>query len=245
MSVLGVARRRAFFILLTAVLFGGLAVWGAARWLQSSSGEGGLSGWLTSRLQEAAPGTRVDLEKPKLHWPPELTVERVVWKDARGQTLLTLTSIRASVARFRFPPWKTHWKARTHVRRLDLAALDRTLARGEWKADGFLNGEIRFFGKGGRLQDMELDLQSEEPGGNLNSELLARLAEMMPPGDARGILLRALGAKATFHFDTGLLEMRTEGEDYLLNLLLNGDHLLDLKIRVPKNSVALLKEMKL
>lgn len=131
------------------------------------------------------------------------------------------------------------------MRRLDLAGLDRIVARGEWKSDGFLNGEIRFFGQGGRLQDIELDLQSEEPGGNLNSELLERLAEMMPAGDARGMLLRALGAKATFHFDTGSLEMRTDGEDYVLNLLLDGDHLLDLKIRVPKNSAALLKEMQL
>jgi hypothetical protein len=131
------------------------------------------------------------------------------------------------------------------VRKLDLAGLDRIVGRGEWKSDGFLNGEIRFFGQGGRLREMELDLQSEEPGGNLNSELLERLVEMMPPDDTRAILLRALGAKATFHFATGLLELRTDGEDYVLNLLLNGDHLLDLKIRVPKNSMALLKEMKL
>jgi len=204
-----------------------------------------VSGWFTSRVQRDAPGTRVELERLKLHWPLALTVERAAWKDSGGGTLVTLKSVHASVNRFRFLPNKPTWKVRTQVRRLDLAGLDRIVARGEWKSDGFLNGEIRFFGQGGRLQDIELDLQSEEPGGNLNSELLERLAEMMPAGDARGMLLRALGAKATFHFDTGSLEMRTAGEDYLLNLLLNGDHLLDLKIRVPKNSAALLKEMKL
>ena len=204
-----------------------------------------VSGWLTARLQPFAPGTRVELENLKLHWPPALTVERAAWKDSGGGTLVTLKSVHASINRFRFPPNKTTWKVRTQVRRLDCAGLDRIIARGEWKSDGFLNGEIRFFGQGGRLQDIELDLQSEEPGGNLNSELLERLAEMMPAGDTRGMLLRALGAKATFHFDTGSLELRTEGEDVRLNFLLNGDHLLDLKIRVPKNGLALLKETKL
>ncbi len=221
-----------------------LVVAGAVAWLQTPSGAKTFSGRLTSRLQKSAPGTRVELEKLKLHWPPALTVEQAVWKDSGGGTLVTLKSIHASVNRFRFLPNKTTWKVRTQVRRLDLAGLDRIVAGGEWKSDGFLSGEIRFFGQGGRLQDIELDLQSEEPGGNLNSELLERLAEMMPSGDARGMLLRALGAKATFHFDTGSLEMRTDGEDYLLNLLLNGDHLLDLKIRVPKNSLELLRYLR-
>lgn len=212
-----------------------LAAAGAVAWIQAPMGARAVSGWLTARLQPSAPGTRVELENLKLHWPPALTVERAAWKDLGGGTLVTLKSIHAS----------PNWKVRAQVRKLDLAGLDRIIGRGEWKSDGFLNGEIRFFGRGGRLQDIELDLQSEEPGGNLNSELLERLAEMMPAGDARGALLKALGAKATFHFDTGLLELRTDGEDYLLNLLLNGDHLLDLKIRVPKNSLALLKEVQL
>ncbi|MDO8730603.1 MAG: hypothetical protein Q7J69_05450, partial [Candidatus Omnitrophota bacterium] len=200
-----------------------LVVAGIVAWIQTPMGARAVSGWLTARLQPSAPGTRVELENLKLHWPPALTVEQAVWKDSGDGTLVTLKSGHASLNRFRFPPNKTTWKVRTQVRRLDLAGLDRIIARGEWKSDGFLNGEIRFFGQGGRLRDIELDLQSEEPGGNLNSELLERLAEMMPAGDARGVLLRALGAKATFHFATGLLEMRTDGEDYVLNLLLNGD----------------------
>jgi len=232
-------------LVLALFLAASLAAAGAILWVQRPQGTRAVSRWLTSRLQEPAPGTRVDLEKLKLHWPPALTVERAVWKEAGGGTLLTLTAVRAEITRFRFLPGRISWKARMQVRKLDLAAMDRAVGRGAWKSSGFLNGEVRFFGQGGRLQEMELDLQSEEPGGNLNSEILERLAEMMPAGDARGMLLRALGAKATFHFDTGLLEMRTEGEEYLLNLLLNGDHLLDLKIRVPKNGLALLKETKL
>ena len=230
---------------LLAFLLLALAVAGAVVLLQTPLGTKALSGWLTSRLQKSAPGTLVELEKLKLHWPLALTVEQVVWKDSKGGTLVTLQSVYASFNRFQFPPNKTTWKARTQVRRLDLAGFDRIVAQGEWKSDGFLNGDIRFFGQGGHLQDIELDLQSEEPGGNLNSELLEHLVEMMPPDDTRAILLKALGAKATFHFDTGSLELRTEEEDVQLNLLLNGDHLLDLKIRVPKNSLALLKEMKL
>lgn len=229
------------FLLLLLLL--GLLAAGIAAGIRTPLGAKAVSRWLTSQSRQAAPGTRVDLEKLKIHWPPALTAEQGVWIDSGGRPILRLISVRAAFTRFRFPPGKSGWKLQTQIHKLDLAGLDRIIGRGEWKSDGFLNGGVRFFGQGGRLQDVELDLQSEEPGGNLNSEILERLAERMPPGDARDMLLKALGAKTTFHFNTGLVDLRTEGEDYLLNLLLNGDHLLDLKIRIPKNSLALLKEM--
>lgn len=234
-----------FLWLFALLLLLGLAVAGIAAGIRTPVGAKRVSRVLTSRLQQAAPGTRVELGKLKLHWPLALTADRGVWKDAEGRPLLTLTSLRATLTRFRFPPGKSGWKLQTQVRKLDLAALDRVIAGGQWRSDGFLNGEVRLYGDQGRLQDLELDLQSEEPGGNLNSEVLERLVEMMPDGDARGMLLKALGAKATFHFDTGLVELRTEEGYYRLNLLLNGDHLLDLKIRIPKESLKLLKETKL
>jgi hypothetical protein len=223
-----------FVRFLALLLLLGLSVAGIAAGVRTPVGAKAVSRGLTSQLRQAAPGTHVDLEKLKLHWPPALTAEQGGWIDSGGRPILRLTSVRAALTRFRFPPGRTGWKVQTQIRKLDLAALDRVIAGGEWRSDGFLNGEVRLYGGEGRLQDLELDLQSEEPGGNLNSEVLERLAEMLPAGDARGMLLKALGAKATFHFDTGLLEMRTEGEDYLLNLLLNGDHLLDLKIRIEK-----------
>ena len=222
-----------------------LGVAGALFWVQKPSGALLLSHLLTSRLQKSAPGTRLELEKVKLKWPPTLTVEQAVWLDSSGAALVTLKSIYASLGKPRFPPGLTTWKVRTQLHHVDLAKLDPILGHGEWKSDGLLNGDIRFFGRGGRLQDVELDLQSEEPGGNLNSEILQKLVEMMPPDDTRAILLKALGAKETFHFAVGSVELRTEGEDIRFNILLNGDHLLDLKIRVQKNSIALLKETKL
>lgn len=228
-----------FFSLL---LLPALLTAGIVSGIRTPLGGKAVSHWLTSQLRQAAPGTRVDLEKLKLHWPPALTAEQGVWIDSGGRPILRLTSVRTALTRFRFPPGKTGWKLQTQIRKLDLAALDRVVAGGEWRSDGFLNGEGRLYGGEGRLQDLELDLQSEDPGGNLNSEVLERLAEMLPAGDARGMLLKALGAKGTFHFDTGLVELRTEEGYYRLNLLLNGDHLLDLKIRIPKNSLALLKE---
>ncbi len=236
---------RLFVRFLVLVLLLGLSVAGIAAGIRTPLGAKAVSRWLTSQLRQAAPGTRVDLGKLKLHWPPALTADRGAWKDAEGRPILTLTLARVALTRFRFPPGKSGWKLQTQVRKLDLAALDRVIAGGKWRSDGFLNGEVRLYGGEGRLQEVELDLQSEEPGGNLNSEVLERLAEMMPAGDARGMLLKALGAKATFHFDTGLVELRTEGENYLLNLLLNGDHLLDLKIRISKESLKFLKETKL
>ena len=223
----------------------GLAAAAVIGGIRTPLGAKAVSRCLTSQLRQAVPQTRVELEKLKLHWPPALTAERGVWEDSSGRPILALMSVRATLTRFRFPPGKSSWKFQTQVRKLDLTALDRTAAGGKWRSDGLLDGEVRLYGGEGRLQDLELDLQSEEPGGNLNSEVLERLVEMMPADDARGMLLKALGAKATFHFDTGLVELRTEGEEYQLNLLLNGDHLLDLKIRVPKNSLALLKETKL
>ena len=218
-----------WFLVLSLLFFS--AGWAAVRWVESPAGARFLSDWLTAQVQASAAGTRVDLERVRLHWPPALTAERAVWSGKDGRPIAVLARVRAVPA----------WQVEAQVLRLDLSALDQAVGKGEWRSDGFMRGAVRVRGKRSRLEDVELDLRSEQPGGHLNSEILERLARMMPPGDARGALLRALAAKATFHFDVGKVEMTTEGENVVLNLLLDGDHLLDLKIRVGKDSLQLLK----
>lgn len=217
----------------------------AVVWIQSSSGEKAVSRWLTTQLQASAPGTRVDLEGVKLHWPPMLTAKQAVWSSSGGQPILLLAPARVSLAGLRFPPGRSGWEAGGQVTRLDLALLDRAIAGGDWKSDGFLHGPVSIRGRDGRLEEIEMKLESERPGGHLNSEVLERLAEMMPPNDTRRILLKALGAKAVFHFNVGKLDLTTEGENRVLRLLLDGDHLLDLTVRIPKESKLLFQFLEL
>ena len=173
-------------------------------------------------------------EKIKLEWPPSLTAEQAVWSDAAGQPILHLVRVRLALSVLKFPPERSDWEASAEVARLDLAALDRAVVRGELRANGFLHGSVRFRREKGRPDDLDLKLKSQQPGGNINSKLLESLVEMMPANDVRGILLKALKDKATFHFDVGKLDLTTEGDRRVLRLLLDGDHLLDLTIRIPK-----------
>jgi len=169
----------------------------------------------------------VEVEKIKLEWPPSLTAEQAVWSDAAGRPILHLVRVRLALDR-------SSWEASAEVARLDLAALDRAVVRGELRANGFLHGSVRFRREKGRTDDLDLKLRSHQPGGNINSKLLESLVEMMPANDVRGILLKALKDKATFHFDVGKLDLTTEKDRRVLRLLLDGDHLLDLTIRIPK-----------
>jgi len=204
-----------------------LAVLVALIWIQTSRGAKTVSGCLTKQVQAAVPGTRVDLERLKLRWPPALAAEQAVWSDAASRPILHLARVRLALDR-------SGWEASGEVARLDLAALDRAVVRGELGANGFLGGSVRFRSEKGRPEDLDLKLQSQQPGGNINSKLLESLVEMMPANDVRGILLKALKDKAAFHFDVGKLDLTTEGDRRVLRLLLDGDHLLDLTLRIPK-----------
>jgi len=213
----------------------------AAVWIQSPSGERAASRWLTGQLQPSAPGTRVDLEGVKLHWPPTLTAKQAVWSSGDGQPILLLAPAHVSLAGLRFPPGRSGWEAGGPVTRLDLALLDRAIAGGGWKSDGFLHGSVNIRGRDGRMEDIDLKLESERPGGHLNSKSLEGLAEMLPPDDPRRVPLQMLGAKDVFHFDVGKLDLTTEGEHRVLRLFLDGDHLLDLTVRIPKESKLLFR----
>lgn len=216
-------------------LLGLLAVWAVLIWLQTPKGAQVVSDRLTAKIQASAPGTRIDVAGLKLQWPPAVTAEKADWTGSDGKPIVALREARIA------PGWKSDGR----VGLLDLAALDRSVAGGGWKSHGTMRGSFGLLGRKGEIEEVELRLKSDPPGGTLNSEVLERLAEMLPPGDTRGILLRALGAKATFNFTEGKIDLVTEGENHVMNLFLDGDHLLDLKIRLPKDSIGLLKETNL
>lgn len=75
---------------------------------------------------------------------------------------------------------------------------------------------------------------------DLSSELLQGLAAMMPAGSTRQALRKSFAGKALFHFNAGKIEVAAEPERYVLHLLVDGDHLLDITIRAPKESVEFL-----
>ena len=227
--------------LVTLILLVVLGLWGFIIWLESPGGTKTASRWITAQMQRNFPETQVLLEQLKFHLPLRFEVGRATWRSRDVRSILTVNDLDVTLC-----SWHTglrHWTARGEVARLDLGALDYTLAKGEWKAGGLMTGTARVEGKGLAAESVVLNLSSLKPGGDLNSEVLGRLAGMMPAGDARAMLLKALSAKATFHFNVGHLSMSTEGEDYLLSLLLDGDHLLDLKIRIPRGSLDLLKTL--
>ena len=129
------------------------------------------------------------------------------------------------------------------IRSLNLAEFDAALAKGKWQAHGVLSGQALFGGSGSRLEQVHVELEAQPPGGELSSQFLQDLLGMMPQGDVRRKLLSALAQKAMFHFNVGRLKVATEGENLLFSLFLDGDHLLDINIRVPRDSAGLLANL--
>ena len=227
--------------LVTLILLVALGLWGLIIWLESPGGTRTAARWITAQVQGNFPGTQLLLEQLKFHLPLSIKISRATRRSKDVRSIVVAKDL--DVALYSWQTGFHRWTARGEVARLDLGALDYTLAKGEWKAGGLMTGTVQVEGKGLAAESVVLNLLSLKPGGDLNSEVLGRLVGMMPAGDARAMLLKALSAKGTFHFNVGHLSMSTEGEDYLLKLLLDGDHLLDLKIRIPKGSLDLLKTL--
>lgn len=224
----------------------GAGLWAGARWLESPSGSAWLSRQVTRRLQASAPGSEIQLEglrvSARMRRGLRAEIARVVWRRSGGQELAEVRPLEAHLRLTGWPP-RLVWEAQGEVRRLDLAGLDRTLARGRWRASGGLAGPVRLGGEGAQVRSADLRLETLQPGGDLSSELLQGLVAMMPAGDTRAALLQALAGRALFHFHTGQVEMVTEPERYVLHLRVDGDHLLDIQVRVPKESIELLEQL--
>ena len=171
-------------------------------------------------------------------------IARAVWRRRGGQQLAELAPVEAWARLTGRPPRiRAPWEVRGEVRHLDLAALDQVLARGEWYASGLAAGPVELSGEGGRLRGVGLRLEALPPGGDLSGALLQGIVGMMPAGSTRQALLQALAGKVLFHFNVGKIEVATDPERYTLHLLVDGDHLLDITVRVPKESVEFLKQL--
>jgi len=166
--------------------------WGFLLWLQSDSGAAALSSWLSAQVQSSAPGTRVTLERLKIR-RGGAEVERALWSGPGGEGIAFLREIRLS-ARLRRSPCRLSWRLSGRVEHLDLAALDRLMMKGQWRAAGDLTGPVELAGAGRRLDEVNLNLRSGAGGGDLDGRLLSDLIGMMPSGTTREALLKALAA---------------------------------------------------
>lgn len=231
---------------LSLLLAGGIVgagAWAAVRWLESPVGSAWLSRQVTRQMQASSPGSEIQLEglRVSVRGREGLRAEaaRAVWRRSGGRELARLEPVEVRMRSSGWPP-VVGWEARGQVERLDLSGLDEALARGEWHASGTAAGEVELSGAGLQLRGIGVRLEALQPGGDLSSELLRALVGMMPEGSTREALLQALVAKALFHFHTGKVEVITEPERYVLHLQVDGDHLLDVTVRVPRESVELL-----
>ncbi len=225
-----------------AAVFSLLLFWGGIRWLESSRGAQVISHWVTLQAEKQVPGTVVTMDQVHWSWPLSFRIRLVRWGKPGQPPILRLDWMKLSAAPSQWLKGNFTWDQELEVSRLDLAALDQALGQGKWKSVGYLAGKTRLKGSGSVVEQMDLQLQTLS-GGTLSSEVLQQLLSLMPQGDARGKLLMAIQAKPTFHFNVGKIQVTTEGPVYRFNLLLDGDHLLDVTILVPKESIAVLNQL--
>lgn len=223
-----------------ALLGGG---WLAFRWMQSPSGAHQVSGWVTARVERQVPGTKVTVEQIRLRWPPRVEAYGVRWGQPGREPILMSDQVFFKVKVIpRFSGF-LQWTLEGWVDRLDAGALDQAVAQGDWKAKGFFAGEVFCEGSGSTLQNVTLHLDSKAPGGTLRGEVIEQLVNFMPPGDKRTVLLKAVQAQSIFHFKKGTVALGPDQGVYRLNFLLDGDHLLDITVRTPRNDLDVLGKL--
>ncbi|MBI1953702.1 MAG: hypothetical protein HYS41_06240 [Candidatus Omnitrophica bacterium] len=213
-----------------------LAAGGAAVWVQSPAGEAGVSRWLTARVQKEYPGTRLAVSAIRWAAPEAVRAGSVAWLEEGSGAILELKDVRLTIGLTR--KRAISWNLRGRVQGLHLASADRLFSEGRWQATGVLSGWVELSGGGGKMEVVGLKLEAGEDGGNLNNEVLSNLLSMLPAGAAgQEKILKALRAKTGFHYAVCRLEVAVSSDDYRMNLLLDGDHLLDLTVSVPKEGL--------
>ncbi len=217
--------------------------WGTSQWIQSPLGAQALSRWVTASVARQVPGTQVVVRHLRWRWPIEFKASELWWGRPGQSPILVSDDLRMKIHGGALLQGHLSWDSRVHVNHLDLTGLDQLFENGKWGAHGFLTGSVHCGGKEWALDEVDLQLKAEAQGGALGGEVIERLLSLMPNGDNRAQLLKALRKQKIFHFRVGTLSVATEGNIYRLNLLLDGDHLLDLTVRVPKESVKILEDL--
>lgn len=222
-----------FFIAAIAVLLAGIPLW-----LASPVGERSVSHWASGVVGRKFPKTQVELQGIRLGWPPSIGARSLRWEEEQGTLLLILKEPKV-----RWTTFPSGWMVEGRVERLDLRMLDRLFPKEELRAVGFLSGPIAISGKGPEISAADFRLQLKSSDGAVSRAAIERLLHLMPQEGLRGQLLASLRGQPDFRFSRAAIEVSSEGDNFLFHLLLDGQHLLDFTIRVPKESVALLKEV--
>lgn len=222
---------------LLVLLVLGAGGWGLGLWLESPGGAKAVSAWATAQSQRQAPGTEVSVKQLDLAWPLTVQGREVRWGRIGKDPILEMESLVLDPKLSQWVRGRLHWSAQADGIRLDLTGLDQLLAKGKWKAQGDLTGWMRLEGNRSKVEGMNLQLETQPPGGFLSNEVISRLLNLMPADSTRSSLLQAIGQKERFHFDVGELQVNAQGSDYLLRFLLDGDHLLEFTLRVPKEAL--------
>ncbi len=226
------------FITLLMVLaaFGGIFLWG-----MTPSCARVVSERISKEVAKQVPGTRVVVGKVYLVPHFTIALEPVRWGGAGNPDILVLDRVLVKIAPRALLKRRLVWTVEGRIERLDLSALDKAVGKGQWRSVGLVSGPVRLEGEGDLLKSVYLKCETQPGGGTLSGEIVQNLISMMPADDTRGKLLKAIQSKPLFYFSIGKFEVGTEGNKYLMDLYLDGDHLLDIKIRVDKDSVGVLE----
>lgn len=248
------ALRILLFLMVAAVA----AIVSSVYWLQTPAGEKFVSDRLTAQMQMSVPKTELRVQGISVRFPMDIRIQRVIWRGADADPIAMLSPcvVRLrprgfSAARLALegvtPPGasalRLQWNFEGQVTRLQLAPLDRAFGKGEWHASGEAAGILRMNGVGEQTERIHFQVEIIHPGGGISSEFLLRLLGLMPEDKSKAVLFKALASRPIVHFSTGRISLITENGDYLLQLWLDGDHLLDITIRVPQESLALIRTL--
>jgi len=238
--------RKQYLIVFTGVIFllGTAGARGFLQWLQTPSGASAVSRWLTVRLEKEFPGTRIMVRELRISPGQTLHVEvqEVRW-ERKNEEILILESTVVDTPLLSWLRKPLRWEGQAKVKMLNLVSADQAFAHGKWQMRGVASGWLRMRVSGARTEELTLSLEAHPPGGSLSREALERILSLVPKEDLREVLLAAIKMKDSFDYRVGRLGVVTEKENYAFYVYLDGDHLLDVTVRVPKEGIGLLADL--
>ena len=210
--------------------------------LMTPIGARGASAWVTGLVAQQAPGTEVAIGWLMPRWPLGVEARAVRWNKtgagAAAAPILTSDRVLARLDLGELLYRTLDWSVEGQVDRLDLAALGQAFGQGGLGAQGIMTGPVKLAGVDSELEQVELKLEAQAPGGSIKSSFFKSLS-WLSQGDA-GKLAQALEGQKLIHFTTGKLEVATERNQYRVKVYFDGDHLLDFTIYLPRNGLKLL-----
>ena len=197
---------------------------------------------VTARVAQQAPGTEVAIGWLMPQLPLGVEAHGVRWQKAGAGSgaapILTSERVRVSLDPSELFYRTLEWTVEGQVDRLDLAALGQAVGQGDLGAQGIMTGPVKLTGVDSELEQVDLRLEAQAPGGSIKSSFFKNLS-WLSQGDT-GELAQVIEEQKVIHFTTGKVEVATEGEQYRVKLFFDGDHLLDFTINLPRNGLKLL-----